>query len=121
MSHCGASPYTFALIRNGTSEADLGFSPVSRAINGILAMSEFKQQFGTTCHDENGALDICSKDSSLIVAILSAGTVFGALLAAPAGDTLGRRYTLLIAVGVFCIGAIFQVCAQDTPMLLVGR
>lgn len=85
-------------------------------------MREFKDQFGTTCFDKDtGLIDICPKDSSLIVAILSAGTIFGALLAAPAGDFFGRRQTLLISVGVFCIGAVFQVCAQATAMLLVGR
>ncbi|KAK2134654.1 hypothetical protein NOF04DRAFT_1376827 [Fusarium oxysporum II5] len=94
-----------------------------RAINGILAMTEFKEQFGkhTNCHDEKGALDICTKDSSIIVAILSAGTALGALLAAPTGDSLGRRKTLLVAVGIFCLGAIFQVCANNIDLLLVGR
>jgi SP family sugar:H+ symporter-like MFS transporter len=85
-------------------------------------MKVFKEQFGTLdCDDHQGEMDICPEDSSIIVAILSAGTVLGALLAAPMGDTLGRRHSLLVAVGVFCIGAIFQVCAQQIPMLLVGR
>ncbi|CAM1504633.1 Fc.00g022240.m01.CDS01 [Cosmosporella sp. VM-42] len=91
------------------------------AINGILAMSEFKKQFGANCLDENNNSVMCTKDSSLIVAILSAGTAVGALLSAPAGDSLGRRITLILSVGIFCMGAIFQVCAQDVPMLLVGR
>lgn len=91
-------------------------APPSRAINGILAMPAFKNQFATSCRP-----DICNKDLSIIVAILSAGTVLGALLAAPAGDSLGRRITLLIGVGVFCIGAICQVCANAVPLLLVGR
>ncbi|KAG5992718.1 glucose transporter [Claviceps lovelessii] len=95
------------------------------AINGILAMTEFKMQFGSTnCHSaipSDSHPQICPKDSSLIVAILSAGTAVGALLAAPAGDSLGRRITLLIAVGVFCIGAICQVCANAIPLLLIGR
>ncbi|KAG5973790.1 glucose transporter [Claviceps digitariae] len=95
------------------------------AINGILAMPEFKSQFGTTnCHSAlplDANPQICPKDSSLIVAILSAGTAVGALLAAPAGDSLGRRITLLVAVGVFCIGAICQVCANAIPLLLIGR
>ncbi|KAI5467631.1 general substrate transporter [Mariannaea sp. PMI_226] len=91
------------------------------AINGILAMTEFKEQFGSKCYDDNGKMEICTKDSSIIVAILSAGTVLGALLAAPAGDFLGRRKTLLVAVAIFCIGAVFQVCAQAINMLLVGR
>jgi len=91
------------------------------AINGILAMREFKDQFGTNCFDKKGELDICADDSALIVAILSAGTVVGALLAAPAADSIGRRRTLLISVGVFCIGAICQVCAYSLPLMLVGR
>ncbi|CAI6090425.1 hypothetical protein V2G26_006012 [Clonostachys chloroleuca] len=91
------------------------------AINGILAMRAFKDQFGTNCYDSKNQLDICPEDSSIIVAILSAGTAFGALLAAPAGDNIGRRRTLLIAVGIFCAGAICQVCAQATPLMLVGR
>ena len=85
-------------------------------------MRVFKEQFGTLdCDDNQREMDICPEDSSIIVAILSAGTVLGALLAAPMGDTLGRRHSLLVAVGVFCVGAIFQVCAQAIPMLLVGR
>ncbi|KAL6413278.1 uncharacterized protein AUP68_02785 [Ilyonectria robusta] len=84
-------------------------------------MTEFKEQFGTKCYDSNHKLEICTEDSSIIVAILSAGTALGALLAAPAGDSLGRRKTLLLAVAIFCIGSIFQVCAQATDMLLAGR
>lgn len=95
------------------------------AINGILAMNEFKKQFarkcrGTTQNLEND-VNICPEDSSIIVAILSAGTALGALLAAPAGDFFGRRKSLLLSVAVFCIGAICQVCAAAIPMLLAGR
>lgn len=84
-------------------------------------MREFKDQFGTNCHSADGQLDICPKDLSIIVAILSAGTAVGALLAAPAGDSIGRRWTLLLAVGVFCVGSVCQVCAEAIPLLLVGR
>lgn len=84
-------------------------------------MRKFKDQFGSDCHDDQGLLTICTEDSALIVAILSIGTVVGALLAAPAGDSLGRRYTLLISVGIFCIGAICQVCATAISQILVGR
>ena len=86
-------------------------------------MPEFQTQFGANCANSGSdtALSICAKDSALIVAILSAGTVVGALLAAPAGDSVGRRISLLIAVGVFCIGAICQLCAVSIPLLLVGR
>ncbi|KAM3501940.1 hypothetical protein MY11210_009222 [Beauveria gryllotalpidicola] len=91
------------------------------AINGILAMDEFKKQFATNCSDAGVNTNLCPKDSSIIVAILSAGTVLGALIAAPFGDFLGRRKSLLLGVALFCIGAICQVCAEDIPLLLVGR
>lgn len=90
-----------------------------RSINGILAMSSFRRDFGTT--DGDGDFIIPTSDSSNIVAILSAGTALGALFAAPAGDSIGRRLSLLASVAVFCVGGILQVCAYNIPMLLVGR
>jgi MFS family permease len=87
-------------------------------------MPEFKTQFGANCLSTSAtdtSASICPKDAALIVAILSAGTAIGALLAAPAGDSLGRRITLLISVGIFCIGAICQVCAYEVVLLLIGR
>jgi MFS family permease len=83
-------------------------------------MEEFKQRFGT-CNNKTENDDICAKDSALIVAILSVGTAVGALLAAPAGDSLGRRRTLLLSVFIFCVGAILQVSAERLNALLVGR
>ena len=95
--------------------------PSYRAINGILAMDEFKAQFGTNCSGSGSDMDICPQDSSIIVSILSIGTIFGSLLAAPGGDFFGRRKTLVLSMFVFCIGAILQICATSTPVLLVGR
>lgn len=57
----------------------------------------------------------------MVVAILSAGTFFGALLSAPGADSIGRRLSLLVSVGVFCIGGILQTCAMVLPMLMAGR
>ncbi|KAK3362625.1 general substrate transporter [Lasiosphaeria hispida] len=90
-------------------------------INGILAMDSFKEHFNSGFRDETGAYAMSPKEVSLIVAMLSAGTVIGALMSAPVGDLYGRRRSLIGAVGVFCIGAIFQVCATNVAMLVVGR
>ncbi|KAM0335320.1 hypothetical protein ACHAQA_000365 [Verticillium albo-atrum] len=93
-------------------------------INGILAMKSFQRDFATEAPElEDGDLryKITAAQSSIIVAILSAGTALGALLSAPAADSLGRRLSLLLSVGVFSFGGIFQVCAHNIPMLLVGR
>lgn len=93
---------------------------VSRTINGILAMRSFRNQFSTGHRDTNG-LALAPSETAIVVAILSVGTVLGALLAAPLGDHFGRRLSLLAAVTIFNIGCVFQVCAQAIPMMLVGR
>ncbi|KAL2158028.1 hypothetical protein VTH06DRAFT_4838 [Thermothelomyces fergusii] len=91
------------------------------AINGILAMDRFKQDFTTGYTDKEGQPGLSASEVSLIVAMLSAGTATGALLSAPMGDRWGRRLSLIVAIGVFCAGAIIQVCAYNVAMLVVGR
>ncbi|KAI8963684.1 hexose transporter [Daldinia sp. FL1419] len=90
-------------------------------INGILAMGSFKTQFNTGYVDHDGSYDLSPSEISIIVAILSAGTVAGAIIAAPLGDWIGRRISIIASVCVFCFGVIFQVCADAIPMLLAGR
>ncbi|KAI0173580.1 hexose transporter [Hypoxylon sp. FL1284] len=90
-------------------------------INGILAMGSFKSQFNRGYRAEDGSPALSPADISIIVAILSAGTVAGAIFAAPAGDWIGRRISIIASVCVFCFGVIFQVCADAIPMLLAGR
>jgi sugar porter (SP) family MFS transporter len=90
-------------------------------INGILAMQSFKDHFNTGYLDQNGHLNMSPKEVAFIVAMLSFGTVIGALFSAPVGDKWGRRRSLIGAIGVFCIGAIFQVCATNVELLVVGR
>ncbi|OTB05123.1 hypothetical protein M426DRAFT_57546 [Hypoxylon sp. CI-4A] len=90
-------------------------------INGILAMTSFKNQFTTGYIDDDGSPGLSPAEISIIVAILSAGTVVGALFAAPFGDWIGRRISIIASVCVFSFGVIFQVCANAIPMLLAGR
>ncbi|KAI9818286.1 MAG: High-affinity glucose transporter rgt2 [Phylliscum demangeonii] len=91
-------------------------------IGGILEMPYWRSLFS------NGYLDpkdhqrqITSSQKSGIVSILSAGTFFGALLASPFGDILGRRYGLIAATAVFTLGVILQTAATAIPMFLAGR
>ncbi|KAJ9132968.1 General substrate transporter [Pleurostoma richardsiae] len=92
------------------------------SINGIIAMRSFKDQFSTGHVDPaDQSPAITPAQISLIVAILSAGTMLGALLAAPAGDMIGRRKSLIAAVGVFSFGVVFQICATAIPLLVAGR
>ena len=83
-------------------------------------MDAFKEQFSTTL-GKDGSKEITPGQSSIIVAILSAGTVLGALMSAPLADSMGRRLSLIVGAVIFAIGSVFQVCSEHLPMLLVGR
>lgn len=86
-------------------------------------MRPFKDQFSTGHIDAvDGLPDLTSKESSIVVAILSAGTFTGSMLSAPLADSiLGRRFSMLVSSLVFCVGGILQTVAQELPMLLAGR
>ncbi|KAL1616201.1 Plasma membrane low glucose sensor [Diplodia seriata] len=86
-------------------------------ISGILAMDYFKNEFSTVSPPA-----ITASQESLIVSILSAGTFFGALTAAPVSDLLGRRYGIMFsAMVVFNLGVILQTAATAQPMFIAGR
>ena len=71
---------------------------------------------------QTGPGGITSSQRSLIVSILSAGTFFGALLAAPCADLLGRRWGLIFATFiVFNLGVIFQIASTSIPLFIAGR
>lgn len=111
-----------AFFRSGDDYADqFLLCNIHRAINGILAMREFKDRFGANCPGVSSDTEICPQDTSIIVSILSVGTVVGSLAAAPVGDYFGRRRSLVWSIGIFCIGAITQVCARVLSTLLAGR
>jgi MFS family permease len=85
-------------------------------------MRAFRNQFSTGYIDPTDKKpNVSPSQSSQIVAILSVGTFFGALLAAPIGDKLGRRIPLIIAVGIFAFGVLLQTVAMVIPVLISGR
>lgn len=75
----------------------------------------------STGYELNGQPAITASQSSEIVSLLSAGTFFGALAAAPLGDAIGRRLGLVASCGVFCVGVILQVAATAIPLFVAGR
>lgn len=91
-------------------------------IGGILAMPYWRRQFSTGyVNPTDNILDVTSSQKSKIVSLLSAGTFFGALTAAPTGDILGRRLGLVASCVVFTIGVILQTAATAIPMFVAGR
>ncbi|KAF2009862.1 general substrate transporter [Aaosphaeria arxii CBS 175.79] len=91
-------------------------------IGGILGMKYWREQFSTGYINPKDHLpDVTAAQTSEIVSILSAGTFFGALTAAPVADLIGRRLGLVACNVVFCIGVILQTVATDIPLFVAGR
>lgn len=90
------------------------------SISGILTMDYWVEAMATTT-DENGDPFVTTTQTSLVVSLLSAGTFFGALLAGPAGDYLGRRWGLIASCVVFMVGVALQTAAYALPLFIAGR
>ena len=89
-------------------------------IAGVQSMQDWLCVFGKA-DPTTGVCAITSSQQSLVVSILSAGTFFGALLAAPTADFLGRRWSVVLAVIIFCAGVAMQTAATALPLFVVGR
>jgi MFS transporter, SP family, sugar:H+ symporter len=60
--------------------------------------------------------------SGTIVAMLSIGTLIGAIVAAPIADGIGRKYSIVFWNIVFCVGMIVQIATVSTwYQIAVGR
>lgn len=91
-------------------------------IGGIIAMPHWLKTFSTGyINPDTKGPGITANQSSLIVSILSAGTFFGALTAAPTADFTGRRMALMITLVVFCFGVLLQTISVAIPLFVAGR
>jgi sugar porter (SP) family MFS transporter len=94
-------------------------------IGGIIAMDDWLKAFGT--YDATGTLGLATNgyylpanDKSLVVSILSAGTFFGALIAFPLGDMVGRKYGLVSSCVIFVVGVGMQL-STSWGVFVTGR
>lgn len=74
-------------------------------------MPDFLERFGQ--QRDNGEYYFSNVRSGLIVALLSIGTLFGALTGGPLADLIGRRISITFWCIVFCVGNIVQIAATD--------
>jgi MFS family permease len=84
-------------------------------------MPYWQDTFSTGFVNSSGHLDVTASQSATIVSILSAGTFFGALGAAPVADIIGRRWGLIASNVVFCVGVVLQTASTSIPLFLAGR
>lgn len=59
--------------------------------------------------------------TGLVVSMFTTGAFFGAALAGPSGDWLGRRLTIVVGAIIFCLGGGLQTGAQNIGFLYSGR
>lgn len=55
------------------------------------------------------ATALASSHQSLIVSIMSVGTFFGALAAGDLADSLGRKWTVILACVIYAIGVVIEI------------
>lgn len=84
-------------------------------------MYNFRYQFA----DNRQTLMLGDVRTGLIVAMLSIGTLIGALIAGPLANnrTIGRKYSIIIWCVVFCIGNILQIASRYPLwwLMMLGR
>lgn len=79
-------------------------------IGGSVAAASFTASFNPN-DDQTGA----------IVSLFTGGGFFGAALAGPAADKLGRRLAIVIGAVFFILGGVLQAVAQNLSFLYSGR
>ena len=84
-------------------------------------MKYWLSTFSTNGYTVDGVPAITASQTSTIVSLLSAGTFFGSLTAAPTADLLGRRFGLILSCFVFIFGVILQTAATAIPLFVAGR
>lgn len=89
-------------------------------ISGFLEMPDFLDRFGLTAPD--GTKYFSNVRAGLIVALLSIGTLFGALVAAPIADRIGRKPSISLASFVVGAGFVIQIASITAwYQLMIGR
>ena len=92
-------------------------------ISDILLLPDFRLRFATCSDPANAATCAFSVvREGLIVALLSVGTLAGALAGAPTADALGRRRAMSAECGLFIVGVVIQISSEHTwQQFAVGR
>ncbi|KIP07658.1 hypothetical protein PHLGIDRAFT_105427, partial [Phlebiopsis gigantea 11061_1 CR5-6] len=81
--------------------------------SGVLGMRNFDDRMGTAVSNPG--------TEGWLVSILELGAWFGVLCTGYLADKLSRKYTIVLAVCVFCVGVIVQTTAFHPSSIFGGR
>lgn len=89
-------------------------------ISGFQEMTNYKARYGEY---SNGGYEFSNVRKGLIVALLSVGTLIGALVGAPIADRLGRKWSITTWSVILIVGVIVQITSPDRHwwQQVVGR
>lgn len=89
-------------------------------ISGFLEMPDFLKRFSDSYKDGEPAFS--DTRSGLIVALLSIGTLIGALTAAPVADRVGRKFSVSFWSLIVSIGFVIQIATSHAwYQIMIGR
>ncbi|OAX84231.1 hypothetical protein ACJ72_01393 [Emergomyces africanus] len=91
-------------------------------ISGVLEMRDFLRRFGQPNASGDGYY-FSNVRAGLIVAMLSVGTLIGALTAAPIADRIGRKWSMSGWCVILSVGIIVQMTSESPRwyQIFIGR
>ncbi|OJD17477.1 hypothetical protein AJ78_02450 [Emergomyces pasteurianus Ep9510] len=91
-------------------------------ISGVLEMDDFLRRFGQPNASGDG-YHFSNVRAGLIVAMLSIGTLMGALVAAPIADWIGRKWSMSVWCVILSVGIIVQMTSESPRwyQVFIGR
>lgn len=114
----GAMTYVVALL---ASMGGFLFGWDTGQIADLLVMKDFTYRFAQYPQPD-GSVKWNSWIQGLVVSLLSAGGIFGAVLGAPLTDKFGRRHAISVGCLIFTVGLIIQIASEYSwVQMMIGR
>ncbi|TID14218.1 putative MFS monosaccharide transporter [Venturia nashicola] len=86
-------------------------------VSVILVMDRFLIRFPRVAETASGA----GFWKGLLTAVIELGALIGALNQGWVADKISRKYSIVVAVGIFIVGSALQTAAVDYAMLVIAR